>query len=114
MMHRIRTMDTTRYQQMSQGLAQRFGDPGTPAYQNAVAMMDQIRNMPEDQFQQQRGTLMQQFGAGMAASRSGANPAATISDDHAVETWIQRYLLSPQAPAALKDLAAAGEKKASP
>ena len=106
-------MDTSQYQQMSQGLARRFGDPGTPAYQNAVAMMDQIRNMPDDQFQQQRANLMQQFGAGMAASRAGANSSERISDDHAAETWIQRYLLSPQALAALNDLAAAGEKKAS-
>jgi hypothetical protein len=111
MMDRLRSLDTEQYQRMSQGLAGRFGDPGTPAFQNALAMMDQIRNMPDDQFQQQRANLTQQFGAGIAASRAAANPAATISDDHAADTWIQRYLLSPQASAALKDLTAAGAQK---
>lgn len=110
MMDRIRSMDTAQYQQMTQGLARRFGDPGTPAYQNAMAMMDQIRNMPESQYQQQRGGLMQQFAAGMAASQSAANPAATISADHALDAWIQRYLLSPQGPTALADLAASARK----
>jgi hypothetical protein len=114
MMDRIRGMDSDQYQQMSRGLAQRFGDVGTPAYQNALAMMDQIRSMPEAQFQQQRADLAQQFGAGMASAQSPANAAGSVSADHAAETWIQRYLLSPQAPVALKDLSAAGSEKKAP
>jgi hypothetical protein len=106
MMDRLRGMDSDQYQQMSHGLARRFGDEGTPAYQNALAMTDQIRSMPEAQFQQQRAGIAQQFGAGMASARSGASAAYTISADHAADTWIQRYLLSPQAPVGLKDLAA--------
>jgi hypothetical protein len=108
MMDRIRGMNPDQYQQMSRGLAQRFGDVGTPAYQNAVAMMDQIRSMPEAQFQQQRADLAQQLGAGLAGAQSSGNAAGSISVDHAAETWVQRYLLSPQAPVALEDLSAAG------
>ena len=36
-----------------------------------------------------------------------SHAADTISADHAADTWIQRYLLSSQAPVALKDLTAA-------
>jgi hypothetical protein len=115
MMARIRSMDSDQYQQMSRGLASRFGDAGTPAYQNALAMMDQIRSMPEAQFQSQGAALAQQFGAGMAGAQAGANAAGSISADHAADTWIQRYLLSPQAPVAMKDLSAAESgEKASP
>lgn len=110
LMDRLRGMNPDQYQRLSRGIASRFGDEGTPAYQNAVAMMDQIRSMPDDQFRQQRADLAQQLGAGMAS----ANPAA-ISADHAQDTWIERYLLSPQAPAAFRDLSAAGsENKGSP
>jgi hypothetical protein len=114
MMDRIRGMNPDQYLQMSRGLAQRFGDEGTPAYQNALSMMDQIRSMPDAQFQQQRAALAQQFGAGMAGAQSPANAAAGISGDHAAETWIQRYLLSPQAQAALQDLSAAASGAAAP
>jgi hypothetical protein len=114
MLDRIRGMDSDQYQQMSRGLAQRFGDVGTPAYQSALSMMDQIRNMPDAQFQQQRAGLAQQFGAGMASAQSPANAAGSISADHAVDTWVQRYLLSPQSPAALKDLSTAGSGPKAP
>jgi len=100
-------MDSDQYQQMSRGLARRFGDAGTPAYQNALAMTDKIRSMSEAQFRGQRADLERQIGAGMASAQSAARAADTISADHAADTWIQRYLLSPQAPAALKDLSAA-------
>ena len=108
MLDRIRGMNADQYLPMARRIAGRFGDEGTPAYQNALAMMDQIRSMPDDQFQQQRSDLAQQLGAGMASAQSAANPADTISADHAADTWIQRYLLSSQAPVALKDLSAAG------
>ena len=114
MMDRLRSMDTDQYQQMSRGIASRFGDEGTPAYQNALATMAQIRSMPEAQFQQQRAGLAQQFGAGMAGAQSAASAAGTISADHAADTWIQRYLLSPQAPLALKDLSAAASDSKGP
>ena len=114
MMDRLRSMDSDQYQQMSRGIASRLGDEGTPAYQNALAMMDQIRSMPNAQFQQQRADIAQQFGAGMAGARSAANAAATISVDHALDTWTQRYLLSPQAPVALKDLSAIESEKKGP
>jgi signal transduction histidine kinase len=113
MMDRLRGMDSDRYQQMSRGLARRFGDEGTPAYQNALALTDQIRSMSEAQLRGRRTDLERQIGAGMASAQSAARAADTISADHAADSWIQRYLLSPQAPAALKDLAAAesGEKE---
>ena len=114
MMDRLRSMDSDQYQRMSRGIASRLGDEGTPAYQNALAMMDQIRSMPEAQFQQQRAGLAQQFGAGMAGAQSAASAAGTISADHAADTWIQRYLLSPQAPLALKDLSAAASDSKGP
>jgi hypothetical protein len=104
MMDRLRGMDSDQYQQMSHGLARRFGDEGTPAYQNALAMTDQIRSMPEAQFRSQRADLERQISTGMASAQSAARAADTISADHAVDTWIQRYLLSPQATTALKDL----------
>jgi hypothetical protein len=107
MMDRLRGMDSDQYQQMSRGLARRFGDEGTPAYQNALAMTDQIRSIPDAQFQRQRADLALQFGAGMAGAQSAAGAADTISADHAADIWIQRYLLSPQASVALKDLSAA-------
>ena len=104
MMDRIRGMDSDQYQQMSHGLARRFGDEGTPAYQNALAMTDQIRSMPEAQFRSQRADLERQISTGMASAQSAARAADTISADHAVDTWIQRYLLSPQTTTALNDL----------
>ena len=67
-------------------------------------MMDQIRSRSEAQFRGQRADQERQIGAGMASAQSAARAADTISADHAVDTWIQRYLLSPQASTALKDL----------
>ena len=84
MMDRLRGMDSNQYQQMSRGLARRFGDEGTPAYQNALAMTDQIRSIPDAQFRRQRADLALQFGAGMAGAQSAARAADTISADHAV------------------------------
>ena len=81
-------------------------DEGTPAYQSALAMFDRIRSMPEDQFRQQQASLGQQFQAVMSAPRSAASGADTISAENATGAWVRRYLLSPQAAAALRSLAA--------
>ena len=107
MLERLRGADTEEYQRMTRGMARRFGDEGTPAYQNALATFDSIRSMPDAQFRRQRADLGRQFDTAMNSPRSAANAAATISTENATGTWIRRYLLSPQAPAALKDLATA-------
>jgi hypothetical protein len=107
MLERLRGADTNQYQAMSSRMASRFGDVGTPAYQNARAMLDQVRNMPDAQFRRQRADLGQQFGAAMTAPRSAMSAAASISLENATGTWVRRYLLSPQAPAALQDLSTA-------
>ena len=104
MLERLRGADTEDYQRMTRGMARRFGDEGTPAYQNALAQFDQIRSMPDGQFRRQRADLSRQFDTAMSSPRSAANAAASISAENATGTWIRRYLLSPQAPAALKDL----------
>jgi hypothetical protein len=107
MLERLRGADSDQYQRMASRMARQFGDEGTPGYQNALAMFDQVRNMPDGQFRRQRADLAQRTTSAMTASRSPMNAAYTISPQNALETWIQRYLLSPQAPTALKDLAGA-------
>jgi hypothetical protein len=107
MFERMRGADANEYQRMSRGMARRFGDEGTPAYQNAIAAFDRIRSMPDAQFRRQRADIAQQFGTVMAAPRSAQSAAMTISPQNATDTWIQRYLLSPQAPTVLQELAAA-------
>lgn len=112
MLDRLRGATADDYQRMSRGMARRFGDEGTPGYQNALAMLDRVRSMPDAQFRRQGARLAQQFGAAMTAPQSAASAATTISADHALDTWIQRYLLSQQAPDALKELVAArGEQQ---
>jgi hypothetical protein len=91
---------------MSSGMARRFGDEGTPAYQRAKSLFDRVRSMPNNQFRRQRSSLAEQFRAGMTAPRTSADPSQTISAENGIESWIRRYLLSPQAPAALKGLSA--------
>jgi hypothetical protein len=106
MLERLRGADADEYQRMTRGIARRFGDEGTPAYQNALSMFDRIRSMPDAQFRRQRGSLTRQFDAAMNTPRSASSAAASVSVENATETWVRRFLLSPQAPAALKDLAA--------
>ena len=83
MLDRLRGADADQYQRMSQGIARRFGDEGTPGYQNALSMLDQIRNMPDGQFRRQRADLVQRATAAMAAARSPMNAAYTISSQNA-------------------------------
>jgi hypothetical protein len=104
MMEQLRGADTQQFERMSRGMARRFGDEGTPAYQNALSAFQRIRSMPDAQFRRQRADLVQQFGAAMTAPRSPATAALTISAENATDTWVRRYLLSPQAPAALQSL----------
>ncbi len=104
MLDRMRGANADDYQRMSRGIARRFGDEGTPGYQNALTMMDQTRNMSPGQFRRQAGNLGSQMSAAMAAARSPQNAAYTISAQNAAEAWVRRYLLSPRAPAALKEL----------
>jgi hypothetical protein len=111
MLEQLRSADADQYQRMSRGIARRFGDEGTPAYQNALAMFDRIRSMPDGQFRRQRADLMQQFSTGMAITRSPANAAGTISAERAAEAWIERYLLSPRALAALQGLSTIAEAR---
>lgn len=105
MLERLRGADANEYQRMSQGMARRFGDEGTPAYQNALSMFDRIRGLPDAQYRRQRGGLTQQLDAALNAPQSAAGAVASVSVENATERWVRRYLLSPRAPAALKDLA---------
>ena len=107
MLEALRGADSEQFSRMSRTIARRFGDEGTPAYQNALSAFERVRSMPDAQFRRQRSDLARQFGAAMTAPRSTADAANSISAENATDTWVRRYLLSPQAPTALKSLAGA-------
>jgi hypothetical protein len=102
----MRRMDASRYRRTADRTARQFGDPGSPGYQSAIAMFDQIRAMPDDQFRRQRAALIQRAAAMRNATDSPAGAAYTVGSESALDAWIQRYLLSPRAPAVLAELTA--------
>jgi hypothetical protein len=90
MFDRLRDLPQDQFEQMSQRMASRFGQPGTPEYEQNLQFLQRVRRMPADAYQQQRDQLAQQFL--QARVQSGAAESA----DSALDAFINRYFLSPR------------------
>jgi hypothetical protein len=62
-----------------------------------TAFMNQVRNMPHSQYLLQRDQLAAQFMA-------GRGPGGAVDPEAASNAFVDRYLLSPRAPAAVRGL----------
>jgi hypothetical protein len=104
LLERFRHLEVERYEQMSRSLARRLGGEGTFAYQHAMALFDRVRKMPDGQFNQESAEVAE-AAAVLTRARSVAMASTTTLNGNPLDTWIERYLLSPQSPAALQGLA---------
>jgi hypothetical protein len=90
MLDRLRDLPQEQFDQMAPRMAGRFGQPGTPEYEQNLRLLQRVRRMPADAYQQQRDQLGQQLFQARMQSGTAENP------DAAVDAFITRYFLSPR------------------
>jgi hypothetical protein len=99
---RIRAMSPADFQEFAQRAPGRDGNGRTGGRdpqerERMTAFMNQVRNMPHSQYLLQRDQLAAQFMA-------GRGPGGAVDPEAASNAFVDRYLLSPRAPAAVRGL----------
>jgi hypothetical protein len=101
-MDRIRAMSPAEFQEFTQRGSGR-GGPGRgqgrdpQEAERLTAFMSQVRSLPHTQYLQQREQLAAQF-------MGGRGPGAASDPEAASNAFVDRYLLSARAPAAVRGL----------
>jgi hypothetical protein len=90
MFDRIRALPQDQFDQMAQRMASRLGGPGTSQYEQNLRLLERVRSMSPDAYQQQRDQLGQQL------LQSRLQQSATDSAESAMDAYIARYFLSPR------------------
>jgi hypothetical protein len=106
---RIRAMSPAEFQDFSQQGPGRGGGRGGPdpqAAEQLTAFMSQVRSLSQSQYLLQRDQLITQ----LMGQRGPGGPGGPLANDPeaASSAFVERYLLSPRAPAAVRGLMQAG------
>jgi hypothetical protein len=88
MFDRLRDLPQDQFDQMAQRMASRFGQPGTPEYDQNLQLLQRVRRMPADVYQQQRDQLAQQLFQARVQSSAADNAEAVV------DAFVARYFLS--------------------
>jgi hypothetical protein len=103
---RVRSMSPAEFQDLLQRGPGRGGERNPQVAEQFAAFMNQVRSLSPSQYLLQRDQLITQF-----MGRVGpGGPGGPMADDPeaASNAFVERYLLSPQAPSAVRGLMQAG------